>query len=47
MQGLIISLQAYGEFQQRLWTNRHVSIRVKFNVYRVVVLSSLLYGAET
>ena len=38
---------AYGKLQQRLWNNRHVSIRVKCKVYRAVVLSSLLYGAET
>ena len=29
-----------------MWNNRHVSIRVKCKVYRAVVLSSLLYGAE-
>ena len=38
---------AFGKLQQRLWNNRHVSIRAKCKVYRAVVLSSLLYGAET
>ena len=37
---------AFGKLQQRLWNNRHVSIRVKCKVYRAVVLSTLLYGAE-
>ena len=37
---------AFGKLQHRLWNNRHVSIRVKCKVYRAVVLSSLLYGAE-
>ena len=37
---------AFGKLQQRLWNNRHVSIRVKCKVYRAVVLSCLLYGAE-
>lgn len=37
---------AFGKLQNRLWKNRHVSIRVKCKVYRAVVLSSLLYGAE-
>ena len=30
-----------------LWDNRHVSLKVKCRVYRAVVLSTLLYGAET
>lgn len=38
---------AFGKLQERLWKNRHVSIRVKCKVYRAVVLSSLLYGSET
>jgi hypothetical protein len=38
---------AYGKLQERLWNNRHVSIEVKCRVYRAVVLSTLLYGAET
>ena len=37
---------AFGKLRQRLWNNRHVSIRVKYKVYRAVVLSTLLYGAE-
>ncbi|XP_068673013.1 uncharacterized protein [Montipora foliosa] len=38
---------AFGKLQQRLWNNKHVSIRVKCKVYRAVVLSTLLHGAET
>ena len=38
---------AFGKLQKQLWKNRHVSIRVKCEVYRAVVLSSLLYGSET
>jgi len=37
----------YGKLRDRLWNNHHVSIRVKCKVYRAIVLSSLLYGAET
>jgi hypothetical protein len=38
---------AFGKLQERLWKNHHVSIKVKCKVYRAIVLSSLLYGAET
>ena len=38
--------KAFGNLRQRLWNNRHVSIRAKCKVYRAVVLSTLLYGAE-
>ena len=38
---------AFGKLKDRLWRNRHVSIRVKCKVYRAVVLTTLLYGAET
>jgi len=37
---------AFGKLQKRLWNNKHVSIRVKCKVYRAIVLSTLLYGAE-
>jgi len=38
---------AFGKLRERLWNNRHVSIRAKCKVYRAIVLSTLLYGAET
>ena len=37
----------FGNVRERLWNNRHVSIRVKCKVYRVTVVATLLYGAET
>ncbi|XP_068676459.1 uncharacterized protein [Montipora foliosa] len=37
----------FGNLRERLWNNRHVSIRVKCKVYRAIVLATLLYGAET
>ena len=42
-----IASGAFGKLQDRLWMNRHVTTKVKCKVYRAVVLSSLLYGAET
>ena len=38
---------AFSKLQDRLWNNKHVSIKIKCQVYRAVVLSTLLYGAET
>ena len=38
---------AFGRLQESLWNNHHVSIEVKCKVYRVDVLSALLYGAKT
>ena len=35
-----------GRLRQRLWNNYHVSMRVKGKIYRVIVLSTLQYGAE-
>ena len=37
---------SFGRLRQRLWNNHHVSMRVKDNTYRALVLSTLLYGAE-
>ena len=36
-----------GRLQERLWNNNYVSIRVKRKIYRAIILSTLLYGAET
>ena len=36
----------FGRLRQRLWNNHHVSMRVKDKIYRTIVLSTLLYGAE-
>ena len=38
---------AFSKLQERLWNNKDVIIKVKCKVYRAVVLSTLLYGAET
>ena len=38
---------AYGKLHQILQNNRQASIRVKSRVYRAVVLSNLLYKAES
>ena len=38
--------KAFGRLRQRLWNNHHVSMRVKGKIYRAIVLSTLLYGAE-
>ena len=38
---------AFAKLQDWLCKNKHVSINVKCKVYRAVVLSTLLYGAET
>ena len=37
---------SFGRLRQRLWNNHYVSMRVKGKIYRVIVLSTLLYGAE-
>ena len=37
---------SFDRLRQRLWNNHYVSMRVKDKVYRAVVLSTLLYGAE-
>ena len=33
----------FGRLRQRLWNNHHVSMRVKGNIYRATVLSTLVY----
>lgn len=38
---------AFGRLYHRLWNTHDVSLRVKLNVYRSVVLTTLLYGAES
>ena len=37
---------SFDRLRQRLWNNHHVSMRVKGKIYRAIVLSALLYGAE-
>ena len=37
----------FGKLPDRLWKGRHVSIKVNCKVNQAVVVSSLLYGAET
>ena len=37
---------SFGRLRQILWNNHHVSMRVKGKIYRAIMLSTLLYGAE-
>ena len=37
---------SFGGLRERLWNNHNVSIRVKRKIYRAIILSTLLYGAE-
>ena len=37
---------SFGRLCQRLWNTQNVSLRVKGKIYRAIVLSTLLYGAE-
>ena len=37
---------SFGRIRQRLWNNHLVSMWVKGKIYRAIVLSTLLYGAE-
>ena len=37
---------SFGRLRQRLWNNHHVSMRVKGKIYRAIVMSTLLCGAE-
>ena len=37
---------SFGRLRQRLWKSHHVSRRVKGKIYRAIVLSTRLYGAE-
>ena len=38
---------SFRRFQERLWNNHNVSIRVKGKIYRAIILSTLLYGDKT
>ena len=38
---------SFGRLRERLWNNNTVSIRVKGKIYRAIILSTLLNGAET
>lgn len=38
---------SYGRLKQKVWYNKDLTFQTKCSVYRAVVLSSLLYGAET
>ena len=37
----------FGRLSKRVWTNSHLSLSTKFNVYRACICSVLLYGSET
>ena len=36
----------FGRLRQRLWNNHHLSMPIKSMIYRAIVQSTLLYGAE-
>ncbi|KAK2187293.1 hypothetical protein NP493_171g04013 [Ridgeia piscesae] len=36
----------FGSLRQRLWNNHHMTKQVKGKIYRAIVLSILLHGAE-
>ena len=38
--------QAFGRLRQRLWDDKNIRLETKISVYRSVVTSTLLYGAE-
>ena len=38
---------AFGNLKHRLWSTKDLSLKIKINIYRAVVLSTLLYGTET
>ena len=38
---------AFGRLTQRLWNEKDVKLSTKISVYKAVVISTLLYGAET
>ena len=37
----------FGRLPERVWDNKHLTIKTKAAVYRAIVLSTLLYGAES
>ena len=39
--------QAFGRLKDRVWFNKHLTIKTKCAVYSEIVLSTLLYGAES
>ena len=39
--------RAFGRLYKRVWENKHLKSSTKVSVYRAVVLTTLLYGAET
>ena len=41
------TIMSFGRLREILWNNHNVSIRVKGKIYRAIILSTLLYGAET
>ena len=44
---MAMASRSFGRLRERLWNNLNVSIRVKVKIYRAIILSTLLYGAET
>ena len=40
------AIASFGRLRQILWNNHYVSMRVKGKIYRAIMHSTLLYGAE-
>ena len=38
---------SFGRLRERLWNNHNVYIRVKRKIFRVIIPSTILFGAET
>ena len=37
----------YGALQKRLWSHRDIKVKIKINVHKAVILTTLLYGSQS